>query len=159
MKYGYIPDIISESRLNCRLHAIDYSVRKPLFFVISEIFKKRNQGREYIPDSFPVPVCDNIRISRAGIFKGEEYRGYMASKKRYFYGLRGHMIVTARKEPVEFLPAPGADEDISVYKHLNSDLPPGSVCYGDKAYNDYQHEDMLIEPADIIFRPVRKKIL
>jgi len=70
--------------MNRRLHAIDYSVRKPLFFFISEIFKKRNQGREYILDSFPVPVCDNIRISRARIFKGEEYRGYMASKKKIF---------------------------------------------------------------------------
>ncbi len=118
----------SESRMNRRLHTIDYSVRKPLFFIISEIFKKRNQGREYIPDSFPVPVCDNIRISRARIFKGEEYRGYIASKKRYFYGLRGHMIVTAQKEPAEFLPAPGADADISVYKQPDSDLPQGSVC-------------------------------
>jgi len=70
--------------LNHKLHAIDYSVRKSLFFIISEIFKKRNQGREYIPDSFPVPVCDNIRISRARIFKGKEYRGYMASKKNIF---------------------------------------------------------------------------
>jgi len=156
-EHGYIPDIISESRLNRRLHAIDYSVWKSLFFIISEIFKKRNQGREYILDSFPVPVCDNIRISRARIFKGEEYRGYIASKKRYFYGLRVHMIVTAQKEPVEFLFAPGADADISVYKQLNFDLPPGSVCYGDKAYNDYQHEDMLKELANIIFRPIRKK--
>jgi len=35
--HGYITDTISESRSNHRLYAIDYSVRKSLFFVISEI--------------------------------------------------------------------------------------------------------------------------
>ena len=34
-----------------------YAVRKPLFFVISEIFKKRNQGREYIPRITSYNVC------------------------------------------------------------------------------------------------------
>jgi len=102
-----------------------------------------------------VPVCDNIRISPARIFKGEEYRGYMASKKRYFYGLRVHMIVTAQKEPAEFYRLPGL---MQMFLFINSpDLPPGSVCYRDKAYNDWQHEDMLKEPANIVFRPVRKK--
>jgi len=40
-EHGYITDMISEIRINRRLHAVDYSVRKPLFFVISEIFKKK----------------------------------------------------------------------------------------------------------------------
>jgi hypothetical protein len=44
MEHGYITDIISESRMNRRLHAIDCSVWKSLFSVISEIFKKRNQA-------------------------------------------------------------------------------------------------------------------
>jgi len=44
-----------------------------------------NPGQEYIIDSFPVPGCDNIRIERCKIYTEEEYRGYIASKKRYFY--------------------------------------------------------------------------
>ena len=37
-EYGYTPDIISESRLNRRLHAIDDFVWESLFFILSKTF-------------------------------------------------------------------------------------------------------------------------
>ena len=156
-EHGYIPGMLSESRLNRRIHAIDDYVWEALFFILAETFKNRCIGQEYITDSFPVPVCDNIRISRSKIFQGEEYRGYIASKRRYFYGIRVHMTVTASGEPVEFLFAPGAESDLKVLKQQRFDLPDGSVCYGDKIYNDYKYEDFLREIAGIILKPIRKK--
>ncbi|MCP4347495.1 MAG: hypothetical protein GY795_18475 [Desulfobacterales bacterium] len=92
---GCIPGMLSESRLNRRIHAVDDCVWEALFFILATTFKERNQGQEYIIGSFPVPVCDNIRICRSEIFQGEEFRGYIASRRRYFYGIRVHMIVTA----------------------------------------------------------------
>ena len=53
-------------------------------------------------DSFPVPICDNIRISQSKLVHSEEYRGYIASKKRYFYGIRVQLLSTADGIPVEF---------------------------------------------------------
>lgn len=156
-EYGYIPDMLSEGRLNRRIHALDDDVRHNLFPVLSRCFIERNREKEYIIDSFPVPVCDNIRIGRAKIFQGEEFRGVIPCKRRYFYGLRVHMIVTASGEPVEFLLAPGAGSDVSVLKHLQFPLPSGSTCYGDKIYNDYIFEDLLSEAADITMKPIRKK--
>jgi len=38
----------------------------------------------YVIDNFPVPVCDNIRIPRANIYKDEAVRGYQPRKRRYF---------------------------------------------------------------------------
>ncbi|MBC6481590.1 MAG: hypothetical protein GDA56_31385 [Hormoscilla sp. GM7CHS1pb] len=76
-----------------------------LFQVIAQTFKELNSGQEYIIDSFPVPVCDKIRIDRCKIYKQEEYRGYIASKKRYFYGLRVHMLVN--KSGNRILSSPG----------------------------------------------------
>lgn len=67
------------------------------------------------------------------------------------------MTVTADKEPVEFQFAPGADADVAVFKQLDFDLPPGSACHGDWAYDDYNFEDMLKPAADITFKPIRKK--
>lgn len=156
-EYGYIPMMLSESRLNRRLHAIDDYVWEALFFILGETFKRRNESREYILDSFPIPVCDNIRIKRSKIFQGENFRGYIASKRRYFYGIRVHMIVTASGEPVEFLIAPGSESDLKLLKQLEFDLPPGSICYADKIYNDYGYEDLLREAAGIILKPIRKK--
>lgn len=156
-EHGYIPDMPSESRLNRRIHALDADIRETLFPVIPEAFKNRNTGKEYIPDSFPVPVCDNIRISRSRIFQGEEFRGCIPSKRRYFHGIKVHMIVTASGEPVEFPIAPGADSGLAVLKRLQFSLPSGSVCYADKIYNDYSFEDLLSEAAGISLKPIRKK--
>ena len=66
-EHGYAPDMISESGFNRRLHAIDDFVWLSLFFILSKTFKDRNKSEEYIVDSFPVPVCDNIRISRSNV--------------------------------------------------------------------------------------------
>lgn len=156
-EYGYIHKMLSESRLNRRIHAVDDYVWQALFNIIAETFKSRNKGQEYITDSFPVPVCDNIRISRSKIFQGEDFRGYIASKRRYFYGIRVHIIVTASGEPVEFMIAAGAESDITVFKQHKFDLPEGSICYGDKAYNDYEFEDLLLESVGVILKPIRKK--
>jgi len=156
-EHGYIPNMLSESRLNRRIHAIDGSVWENLFCILSETFKETNKGQEYIIDSFPVPVCDNIRISRCAILEGEDYRGYIPCKHRYFFGIRVHMIVTASGKPVEFVIAPGADSDVKVFKQMSFAIPEKSICYGDKIYNDYTHEDILLEAAGVIFRPFRKK--
>jgi hypothetical protein len=63
-------------------------------------------------DSLPVPVCVNIRIRRCRLYPlkepgANEFRGYVPSKRRYFYRLRVHLVVTGAGEPVEFALAAG----------------------------------------------------
>jgi hypothetical protein len=154
---GYIPNMLGKSRYNRRLRAIPENVWQALLDLLATIFKFTNEGQEYCLDSFPVPVCDNIRIRRCRLYQEEDYRGYLPSKRRYFYGLRVHLVVTKTGEPVEFVLAPGAWQDCRVLKQLNLDLPEGATLYGDKAYNDYEYEDLLEEAAGIRLRPIRKK--
>ncbi|MBA3424221.1 MAG: transposase [Rubrobacter sp.] len=81
-------------------------------------------------DSLPIPVCDNIRIRRCRLYPPKEsggaFRGYVASKRRYFYGLRVHLVVSASGEPVEFALEAGSEADVRVFKNLGLDLPEGS---------------------------------
>jgi hypothetical protein len=58
----------------------------------------------------PLSLCDNIRIRRCKLLTGEEHRGYIASKKRFFYGLRVHLLITSTgvAQPVARDRAPGA---------------------------------------------------
>jgi hypothetical protein len=74
-----------KSNFNKILHSVSNLISQ-LFYHLSAIFKYLNLESMYIIDSFPVPVCKNIRISRSKLIKGEEFRGYNASKKEYFYG-------------------------------------------------------------------------
>lgn len=154
---AYIPDMLSKSRFSRRLHRI-----KDLFFRIfvffSEIWKNLSSDSVYLIDSFPVPVCDNIRIPRAKIYKNEAYRGYIPAKKRYFYGLKVHMMCTGDGKPVEIFFTPGSESDTGSLRLYAFNIPEGSIVYGDKAYNVYEIEDLLRETAGIHLMPVRKKI-
>ena len=66
-------------------------------------------------------------------------------------------MIVLHREPVEFLIAAGGEADITIFKQHKFDLPEGSICYGDKAYNDYEFEDILHESAEITLKPIRKK--
>jgi Transposase DDE domain len=153
---GYTPNEISESRLNRRLHGISEGTWLGLFYRLAEIHKLANIGNDYAVDSMPVPVCDNYRIKRCRLYQNKAFRGYIASKRRYFYGLRLHVVVTSYGMPVDLVLAPGADADISVFKRLNLDLPDGSTIYADKAYTDYVCEDMLNQDTQITLTAMRK---
>jgi hypothetical protein len=152
---GYMPRMLSASRFNRRLHRI-----KPLFLTLfatlGEAFKQMNGESVYVIDTFPIVACDNCRIRRSRRYRGEAYRGYQASKKRYFYGLKLHLLVTAQAEPVEFFLTPGSCGDVEGLEWFDFDLPEQSRIIGDKAYNDYELEDVLAEAA-LQLLPLRKR--
>lgn len=150
-EHGYIKSMLSESRLNRRIHAVGESNWQSLFQVLADFHHAKNDELNYIVDSFPIQICDNYRIPRCKLYAADRkaFRGYIASKRRYFYGLRAHMITTEAGKPVELILAPASTADISGFKQLYLDLPPGSTIYADKAYMDYVCEDVLNEDTDI----------
>ena len=152
---GYVPRMLGKSRFSRRLHRI-----KPffltLFSILGEHWKALNEESIYSIDTFPIPVCDNYRIRRAKLYQGEKYRGYISSKKRYYYGLKLHLVVTQAGQPVELMLSPASFFDGTGLYAFDFDLPEGSQIVGDKAYNNYAIEDML-EPAGIRLTPFRKK--
>jgi Transposase DDE domain len=96
----YMPHMLSRSRWNRRLHRLT-ELFVMLVNLLGYTWKQLNIESVYVIDSFPVVVCDNYRIPRAKLYQHEEYRGSMASKKCYFYGLKVHLLVTKDGQPVE----------------------------------------------------------
>ena len=160
-EYGYMPKMISKGCFNHRLHKIDPALWQGLFSLLAEFFKRNNSEQTYAVDSFPVVVCENIRIRRCRLYPLEEhggaFRGYVCSKRRYFYGLRVHLVVTGAGEPVEFSLAAGSEADVRVFKDLELDLPEGAIICADKAYTDYHYEDLLKEAAGLDLKAQRRK--
>ena len=157
-EYGYIPNMLSKSQLNRRLHAFDESFWKQLLYRLSKTLLYDENSNEYAVDSFPVRACDTPRITRAKIFQGKESHGYSASKHRYFFGVKVHMLVTANKGiPIEIVFTPGAENDMRAFKRFALDLPEGSMIYGDRAYNNYSFEDLLLDHAEIHLIAQRRK--
>lgn len=154
-EYGYIATPLSASRFSRRLHRIK-DLFLILFAMLGEHWKALNTDAVYLLDSFPIASYDNIRIKRSRRYQGAAYRGYIPSKRRYFYGLRLHLLVTAMGHPVEFFLTPGADTDTSGLHWYQFDLPAGATIVGDKAFNHYGIEDDLAA-VGLTLAPLRKK--
>jgi Transposase DDE domain len=152
----YIPTMLSRSRLNRRLYQLQH-LFSTLFDLLGQMWKELNGESVYIIDSFPVAVCDNYRIPHAHIYHQEAYRGSIASKKRYFYGLKIHLLVTPQGHPVECFLTPGSSSDVRAWRSVQFDVQEGRVIYADKAYNDYGMEDLMYESAQITLSPIRKE--
>jgi len=155
-QHGYIPHMLSKSRFSRRLHRMK-ALLSILFDLLGNIWKTLNTDAVYVIDSLPVAVCDNIRIRRSKIYSKEDFRGYQASKKRYFYGLKIHLMVTQDGQPVECFLTPGGFGDVDALKYYAYELPNGAIIYADKAYNDYEIEDLLKAVDYIELLPMRKK--
>ena len=156
LDYGYIKKRLSRSQFNRRLHPLRRRF-ETLFHFLADLWKQTSEDLIFSLDSFPVAVCDNYRIPRCKIYQEEAYRGKIASKRRYFYGLKVHLLVNKTGQPIEAFFTPGSYSDTAELKNFHFNLPEGSTLYGDKAYNEYQTEDLLLETAGIDLQPIRKK--
>jgi len=153
--HGYIPKMLDKSRFNRRLHQIGHLLYE-LFRQVGCYLKDVCCELHYIIDSFPVSVCDNIRIMNCKLVKGEKWRGYTASMRRYFYGVKVQLLTTGSGIPVAFCFTPGNQADIKSLEKIVSGLPPEASVYADSAYTDYSIEDNLFAQELILLKIQRK---
>jgi hypothetical protein len=134
-----------------------------LFFAFLRIFDELLQqktGKEdneknktFIIDSKIIKACENIRIQRCKKFQGEEFRGYIASKRD---GVKLHVLCDEEGIIREYAINPASDHDIKGLYFLPLNLPEGSQIIGDKAYNSRFYEELLKQEG-IELRPQEKE--
>ena len=158
--HKFIPKMLDKSRFNRRMHAIS-DLFQSVFEVLGEVFKSCNTRHLYLIDSFPVAVCDNIRIKCSKLLPlkqhGGIFRGKSASKRRYFYGIKVVLITTEDGLPVEYCFLPGCRQDTQALNVLPGNLPANSRLVGDSGFTNYAAEDLAAELDQISFEMVRKK--
>jgi hypothetical protein len=152
---GMIPDMVDKSRFCRRLHRLE-ALLCMLFFQVGQHIKDIAGASEYVVDSFPVAVCDNIRIARCRMLKGKQWRGKQCSMRRYFYGVKVQVLTTTSGIPVEFCFVPGSESDVQALKKLPMAVAAESNIYADSAYTDYTIEDDM-KDADFINLMVQRK--
>jgi hypothetical protein len=153
---GLMPRMLSRSRLNRRLHAVA-DLAYTLFHRLGAALKEVSASTNYLLDSFPVAACDNIRIKRARILRGAQWRGRSAAHRRYFYGVKVQVVTTEEGVPVEFAFLPGAANDTRGLGVLPLDLPEGSELFMDSGYTDYAAEDAARETDGVTFAVQRRR--
>jgi hypothetical protein len=154
-QYGFIPNMLDTSRFNRRLHKVG-SLLYEIFEIISSYFKDFCCEMHYIIDSFPVAVCNNLRIANCKILKEEKWRGYTASMRNYFYGVKVQLLTTKDGIPIAFHFTPGKTGDAKAIGKMIDKLPVESSLYGDSAYTDYGLEDIALERKGVLLKIQRK---
>jgi hypothetical protein len=156
---------ISYSRFLRRLRDLVNNWGHTLFFAFLTIFdellrqktgKEYNKNKTFIIDSKIIKACENIRIARCKKFQGEEFRGYIPSKREYAYGVKLHVLCDKYGIIREYAISPASDHDIKGLYFLPLNLPEGSEIIGDKAYNSRFYEELLKQEG-IELRPIRKR--
>ncbi len=143
--------MIHKSGFTRRLHGLQEQLLA-LFVALGQSLKELNTGSRYLIDSFPVPVCDNIRIGRSHLLQNEAYRGKKASKRRYFYGFKVQVITTEAGLPVQLYIHAGSFADVTALL----DLPGNSQLYADRGYTCYELEDLFAACEQVQLRVCRK---
>lgn len=165
-QHKYTKNTLSASRFCRRLARVPQNAWDLVFALLAQVFIEINaargaeSGADYAIDSYPVLVCANCRINRCQLFPVEQHRalrGYQASKKRYFYGFKVHLLVTSVGEPVEFFLSEGSLHDIEGLRRLPLDLPAGSNLWGDKAYQDQTEQWLLQDAAGVRSVALKRK--
>jgi Transposase DDE domain len=155
-QYGYMPHMLSKSRFSRRLHRLQGP-----FIILCKLlgqgWKTLNTDAIYVIASLPIAVCDHIRIKRSKLYPEAKYRGVIPSKKRYFYGLKVHLMVTKDGQPVACFLTYGSLGDVEALPYYTFDVSAGAIIYADQAYNDYESEELLKESEPIHLLPMRKK--
>ena len=153
--FKMIPKMLDKSRFSRRLHAIGKLIYE-LFIQVGSYLKDMTCEMHYILDSFPVAICDNIRITKSKLLKGKKWRGYTASMHRYFYGVKVQLLTTVSGIPIGFFFVPGNQADVKALEKIIRNLPPESSVYADSAYTDYKIEDSLFAQQLISLKVQRK---
>jgi hypothetical protein len=141
---------------------------------------KQVEKYTFVVDTKPIPICLNIRIQNSHLANNnkskekvenkktgnmrkkvdEDFRGYCASKREYYYGVKLNLLKNCLDMPREYSIHPARTGDLDCLKSLNLNLPPNSEILGDKAYSDLQlQEDCRSLPQfkNLKLSPILKK--
>ena len=125
--------MLEYSRFIRRLNEMEDLIEK-LFRWLGDLFITLEDLHIYSVDSFPVELCQITREKRCHLWRAPELKGFNASKCRFFYGLKVHMVVTTNKAPVRCYISHGAMHDVKASYKLLPQLPKNSLAIGDKGY-------------------------
>lgn len=144
MKQHWGQNRLDKSGFTRQLHTLTDTLLG-LSATCGQVLKDLHTEARYVMDSFPVAVCQNIRIPRCKLLTGTAYRGRLASKRQGFYGFKVQVITTRDGLPVGCYSHAGREADSSGLRAMAVDLPAGSVLYTDAAYTAYTLEDVFAE--------------
>jgi hypothetical protein len=150
-----------------RYHRCCRQLTKVIKLIRNELVQQFSEDTNYaVIDSVPLPLCHNARIPRVRRMKEIADRGYCASKKEYYYGLKGSFQVTDEGFVTNYVISKASTHDVKVAEELVEPYPH-SYILADKGYvslplRDHLKENLgvhlLAQPRSNSKRPFSKSL-
>ena len=151
--FSFVP---AESRFTRRRHR-----RMPLLHALAPprrtVWETLQTCTDYALDTFPMPVCENIRANHCRIAPEKAFRGYRAAHRDDFHGVKVHLWVASGGFIVEFWLTPGSWHDLTGLYGMALDIPCGCALVMDRGYTNYGAADLLREAEGLEVYPVRRE--
>ncbi|MDM7323942.1 MAG: transposase [Thermus sp.] len=137
--FSHVP---SPSRFKRRLHRAKPNLL-PLLHLLSPVWQKHHTAHSKALDTFPIPVCENIRAPRSRLAPDGVYRGYIPSTRTFFHGYKLHLLVDDGRFICEVNLSPGSFHDLTSFLLLPLDIHEGLEVYLERGYTSSLFEVLL----------------
>lgn len=111
------------------------------------------QARLFLVDGFPIPVCAFCRAPQVKCFREEACIGYCASKKQWYYGFKGELVVSGTGVIAGWTAGPANVDERAMIWEVTARIR--GLLLGDKGYIDRPLSQQLGAEREVWLEPVR----
>jgi hypothetical protein len=137
----WFPDLPSYQAFNRRLNRLSAAFALLLQDSLQQAAHQLGGGSDRLLDSLPVMLAKGSRGDAAKVARPLAAKGYCASKKLYYHGVKLHVVARKRYQrlpvPESLVVTSAAVHDLTAFQQRLPVPEPGAL-FGDKAYGDSQ---------------------
>jgi hypothetical protein len=142
----WFPDLPSYQAFNRRLNRLSAAFALLLQDSLQQAALQLGGGPDRLLDSLPVMLAKGARGDVARVARGLAAKGYCASKKLYYHGVKLHLVARKRYRrlpvPESLVVTSAAMHDLTAFQQRLA-WPTAGALFGDKAYQDAQTREAL----------------
>jgi hypothetical protein len=157
----WFPTLPSYQAFNRRLNRLAAAFALLLQDSLAQAAVQLGGGPDRLLDSLPVMLAKGARGDAAKVARGLAAKGYCASKKLYYHGVKLHLLARSRYQrlpvPESLALTSAAVHDLTAFQQ-RLPVPEGCALFGDKAYGDAQTRAALAARAVTLCTPEKRPL-
>jgi len=151
---AWLPDLPSYQAFNRRLNRLTPAFALLLQAALGEAAARLGGGPDRLLDSLPIMLAKGSRGDAAKVAREVAAKGYCASKRLYYHGVKLHLVARKRHRR---LPVPETLALTALQQRLA--WPAEGALFGDKAYGDAETRRALAERDVTLCTPEKWPLL
>ncbi len=158
--HSWFPTLPSYQAFNRRLNELAPAFEQLISTTLEDSVAQLARTSDRLVDSLPVIMAKGARSSTARVAKEVADKGFCASKRSYYYGVKLHTIALRRTKQLPLpalLPLSRASQhDLAALRERDPHLGEG-VLFADRAYADEETKTVLRARGTYLVTPYKRK--